>query len=182
MRARILLTVAFFFAIVGLIGSSSGSGSGIGPLVAAQGQETPGGAQSDGQRVAVTDSRTGDAPCGFAVQRDLAGSVHITPTIDDAGNLVLAIDEINLQGTLTNPANGASVTIMWVHQNGALSVVADGHGTDLLLGLEGMLFRGYDTARAELAMSLPGDGGSLVSFSPDDHADDPWAHVCGLLA
>lgn len=50
------------------------------------------------------------------------------------------------------------------------------------MGLEGMLFRGYDSARAEVAMDLPADDGSLVSFTPGERTDDPWAHVCGLLA
>ena len=136
----------------------------------------------DTQIVTVADSRTGDGPCGFAVQRDIAGDVELTPRIDDRGNLVLAVAPINLSGTLTNPATSKSVDINWVRQNGEIRFGTDGKGTTLEIALTGYFFRGYDTARTDLELTLPVDGGYLASFEPGQRSTDPWGHVCALLA
>ena len=167
MRARSsLFIIAFVCSLI------------AGSFVRATAQEVPAAIQT----FVISDSRTGTAPCGFPVQRDLEGTVSISTRIDDAGNLVLSVEDIDLGGTISNPANGTSVEVKWVGQNGKLSIGTDGVATDILIGLEGTLFRGYDTARSQLAMDLPVDGGPLVSFSAGTRADDPWAHICGLLS
>jgi hypothetical protein len=136
----------------------------------------------DTQEIAISDSRTGAGPCGFKVQRNLEGTVSVTPGIDDEGHLVLMINEVQMVGTLTNPSNGKSTDIRWVHQNDYVSIVADGTTTEVVLGLDGTLSRGYDSGRSSLQMGLPLDGADLVEFAAGERADDPWSHVCGLLA
>lgn len=136
----------------------------------------------DTQEIAISDTRTGTGPCGFKVQRDLEGTVSVTPRIDDDGHLALTINEVQLVGTLSNPANGKSAEIRWVHQNEYVSIVADGTTTEVLLGLDGTLSRGYDSGRSSLTMGLPLDGADLVEFTAGERADDPWTHVCSSLA
>src|SRR5687767_12701879 len=72
----------------------------------------------EAQTLAIQDSRTGTGPCGFAIQRDIAGTVAVTPSIDAAGTLMLALAPVDLHGTLANPANGKSVDLHWIRQNG----------------------------------------------------------------
>jgi hypothetical protein len=135
------------------------------------------------QTNALNDSRTGSGPCGFPVRRDIAGTVELTPRIDAAGNLVLAIEHVDLGGRLTNPANGKAIELRWVKQNGATTFRADGVQTSLALALTGYFMRGgEDPTRSDLAMDLPADGAPLIDFEPGAGAEEPWAHVCGLLA
>ncbi len=136
----------------------------------------------DKQVVTIEDTRAGTGPCGFAVQRELEGAITITPRIDDTGQLVLTISKVDMYGILTNPENGKSVEIRWVQQNGGIGFVTNGASIDVLLGIDGTLFRGYDTASSELTLDLPADGAEFVEFTPGDRHEDPWAHVCGLLA
>ncbi|MGH2557581.1 MAG: hypothetical protein ACRDJH_00845 [Thermomicrobiales bacterium] len=114
------------------------------------------------QTIEVNDTRIGDGPCGFPVQRDITGSVEVVPAIDERGNLVLTIDPVTLHGSLTNPANGSS--------------------TSVALALTGRLFRGYDVAPSGLALDLPADGAKRIAFEPGGWSSDPWARVCGLLS
>lgn len=137
---------------------------------------------SDKQVVTIEDTRTGTGPCGFAVQRDLEGTITVTPRIDDSGQLVLTLSEVDMYGTLTNPENGKSVDIRWVQQTGGIGFVSNGASVDVLLGIDGTLFRGYDTASSELTLDLPADGVELTEFTPGDRHENPWAHACGLLA
>jgi hypothetical protein len=134
------------------------------------------------QTIEVADSRTGDGPCGFPVQRDIAGSVEVVPTIDASGNLVLTVDPVSLHGSLTNPANGKSVELKWVEQNSDAVLAANGTDATVSLALTGRIFRGYDVAPSAVALNLPADGAELVEFEPGGRSQDAWAHVCGLLA
>lgn len=136
----------------------------------------------EGQLLTIEDSRTGTGPCGFAVQRDIEGTVAVTPRIDDAGNLMLAIAPVTLHGTLTNPANGTAVEVRWIRQNGTTHVAADGATMEVGLALTGHFVRGYDDARADLGMDLPADSAELLVFEAGVRSEDPWTHICGLLA
>lgn len=138
---------------------------------------------TDSQEITISDTRTGTGPCGFKIQRDLEGKVSVSPRIDDAGNLVMSINDVELVGTLSNPANGKSMDIRWVHQNSYVSIVADGTTTEVLLGLDGSLFREYmDDGQSGLPMGLPLDGADLVAFTAGEHSDDAWAQVCSSLS
>jgi hypothetical protein len=134
------------------------------------------------QSITIHDSRTGTGPCGFTIQRDVKGTVTVTPSIDDAGNLMLAIEPVDLRGTLVNPANGKSVDLRWIRQNGKAHFVADGETTAVGLALTGHFFRGYDNARADLGMDLPADSAEVLAFETGGRSADPWTHICGLLA
>lgn len=139
-------------------------------------------AAQDKQSITVRDSRTGTGPCGFAVRRDIAGTVAVTPSLDDAGNLALAIAPVTLRGSLVNPANGKSVELKWVKQNGKARFEADGSTTAITLALTGHVFPGYDDARIDLSMSLPVEGTASFAFQPDERAEETWVRVCELLA
>ncbi len=135
------------------------------------------------QTINVEDSRTGTGPCGFAVQRDMHGTVKITPTVDDAGNLVMSVDRVSLRGTLSNPANGKSVELRWVDQNGIVGFAVDGSTTSVAIALTGRFLRDYDDmGDAALGMNLPSNGAETLTFAAGEPSRDPWAHVCGLLA
>lgn len=134
------------------------------------------------QTIAIHDSRTGTGPCGFAIQRDIAGTVAVTPSIDDAGNLMLALAPVDLHGILANPANGKSVDLRWIRQNGKTHVEADGSTMAVGLALTGYFVRGYDDARTDLEMDLPADSAEILAFEAGGRAEDPWTHICGLLA
>jgi hypothetical protein len=134
------------------------------------------------QTLTIRDSRSGTGPCGFAVQRDIAGTVAVTPSIDDAGNLMLAIEPVDMHGILANPVNGKTVDLRWIRQNGKARVEADGSTMAVGLALTGYFFRGYDDARIDLAMDLPADNAEVVAFEAGVHSEDPWTHICGLLA
>lgn len=146
------------------------------PVAAAPEGATP-------QKVVVSDSRTGTGPCGFAVQRDLHGEVSITPSIDGAGNLVMKIERISLKGSLTNPANGKSIDLRWVDQNGIVDFTVDGTTTSVAVALTGHFFRHYyDGGEVELSMDLPADGVETLNFTAGESAVDAWTNMCGLLA
>lgn len=134
------------------------------------------------RELAISDSRTGSAPCGFPLRRDIEGVVEVAPSIDDGGNLVLSIDRVALHGSLANPANDKSVDLKWVRQNGAATFQANGTTTTVALALTGSFSRGYDIARTDLEMRLPIDSAEIIDFEPGGHADDPWTHVRGLLS
>ncbi len=134
------------------------------------------------QTLTIHDARTGTGPCGFAVQRDVEGTVAVTPSIDDAGNLTLAIEPVDLRGTLVNPANGKSVDLRWITQNGKAGFGADGSTTEVALALTGHFVRGYDAARTDLQMDLPADDAEVLAFEAGVRSTDPWTHICGLLA
>lgn len=90
---------------------------------------------------------------------------------------------MRLDGALSNPANGMSTDIRWVHQNRHVSIVANGTMTEVLLGLEGGLFRDYmDVGQSCLPMGLPLNGADLVALTIGERADDAWAYVCSSLA
>jgi hypothetical protein len=139
-------------------------------------------AARDEQTLTIQDSRLGTGPCGFAIQRDIEGTVAITPSVDDAGNLMLTIAPVDLWGSLTNPANGKSVDLNWIRQNGKAHFGADGSSTEVALALTGHFFRGYDNARSDLAMALPADTAEMIAFETGARSEDPWTHICGLLA
>jgi len=42
--------------------------------------------------------RLGFGPCRFIVPHDLSSTIDVPPRIGDAGNLVMAIDQVNLRG------------------------------------------------------------------------------------
>jgi hypothetical protein len=136
----------------------------------------------DEQTITIHDSRIGTGPCGFAIQREVKGTVAVTPNIDDAGNLMLAIEPVDLRGIVANPTNGKSVELHWIRQNGKSHFVADGETTVVGFALTGHFFRGYDNARADLEMTLPADNAEVVTFEAGVRSEDPWAHICGLLA
>ena len=136
----------------------------------------------EAQTITIRDSRTGTGPCGFAVQRDIEGTVAVTPSVDDEGNLMLALAPVDLHGTLVNPANGKSVDLRWIRQNGKAGFGADGSTTEVALALTGHFFRGYDGARTDLGMDLPADSAEILAFEAGVRAEDPWTHICGLLA
>ncbi|MDP9473622.1 MAG: hypothetical protein M3Q71_23670 [Chloroflexota bacterium] len=141
-------------------------------------------AQKDGgpavQTLTIRDTRTGTGPCGFAVQRDIDGTVAVTPSLDDAGILTLAIDQIDLRGHFVNPANGKSVVLTQVKRNGHVSLDTDGSTTAVALALTGHVFPGYDDSRIDLALGQPG-GGVGFAFAPEEHAEETWGRVCELL-
>ena len=131
--------------------------------------------------IPVHDSRSGDGPCGFSIRRDLRGTVTVTPSLDQRGNLVLTVDGVDLRGTIANPETGQSVEILWVHQNGTVAFVSNGSAASMLLQLTGTLNRGYDTADGALTMDLPRDGAGTVAFVPGEHQAQAWAQVCAML-
>lgn len=143
-------------------------------------------ADPDGQEpqtLAVDDSRTGDGPCGFAVRQDIEGTIPVTTSLDGTGHLVLVIEAADLQGKLTNPANGKSIELRWVTQNGKAGFNMDGPTTTMAVALTGYFLRGYaDISRGDLPMDLPADGAELAAFEAGAHSADPWAQVCGQLA
>ncbi len=132
--------------------------------------------------IPVKDSRSGDGPCGFTIHRDLEGSVSITPSLDDDGNLVLTVEDVDLHGVLSNPDNGQSVEIQWVQQNGSFGFDSNGSSTNIHLQLTGTVNRGYDTADSELALHLPLDGAETTTFVPEGRNIETWAHVCATLS
>lgn len=134
------------------------------------------------QVITVSDTRTGTGPCGFPVQRDLEGTITVTPRIDDAGQLVLTIGKVDIDGRVTNMENGKSVDIHWVQQNSGIGFATNGTSIDVMLGIDGTMSRGYDTGDVTLSLDLPSDEAKLTEFTPGDRHEDPWAHVCGLLA
>ena len=133
------------------------------------------------QTITIHDARSGDGPCGFLVERTLDGTVAVIPSIDAAGNLVLAIEPVTLHGTLSNPATGKSVDLRWIRPNGVLGFGQDGGTMTVAWLLDGHFFRGKDNGRTDLTMSLPVDGAERVAFEPGQQSSDPWTHVCGLL-
>jgi hypothetical protein len=134
------------------------------------------------QTITIQDSRTGTGPCGFAIQRDIEGTVAVTPSIDEAGTLMLALAPVDLHGTLANPANGKSVDLRWIRQNGKTHVEADGATMAVGLALTAHFARGYDNASTALGMDLPADNAEVLAFEAGVRAEDPWTHICGLLA
>lgn len=134
------------------------------------------------QTITIQDSRLGTGPCGFAVQRDIEGTVSVTPGIDDVGNLVIMIAPVDLSGTLGNPANGKSVDLRWIKQNGKAQFAADGSTTAVSMSLTGHFLRGYDSARTDLELALPADSAEVITFEAGAVSNDPWTHICGLLA
>jgi hypothetical protein len=134
------------------------------------------------QTITIHDQRAGDGPCGFLVERTLDGTVALVPTIDVAGNLVLAIEPVMLHGTLTNPATGKSVELRWVSSNGMVDFGHDDETTTVAWALDGHFFRGYPGGRTDLTMTLPLDGAERLAFESGQRSADPWSHVCGLLA
>jgi hypothetical protein len=134
------------------------------------------------QQLSIEDIRTGSAPCGFPIRRDVRGTVEIASKIDEAGNLAISIVEVNLGGALVNPATGKAVELKWVRENGHVSLEEDGAGVTLALSLTGDFLRGYDIGSTDLPMHLPADGAPLVNGKPGQRSTDPWTHVCGLLA
>jgi hypothetical protein len=134
------------------------------------------------QVITVTDTRSGDGPCGFQVQRDLNGTVSLVTGVDAFGNLIITVEAVTMTGSLTNPENDQSVDIRWIHRNGDVSFAANGTSVDLMIGLSADYNRGYETADSRLAMELPQDGAEVVVFTSGEPAADPWANVCGLLA
>ncbi len=134
------------------------------------------------QTITIHDARAGDGPCGFTVERTITGTVALVPSIDEAGNLVLAIEPVKLYGTLTNPATGKSVELRWIRPNGVIGFGQDGGTMTVSMALDGHFFRGYDSGRTNLTMTLPVDGAERLAFEPGQRASDPWSHVCGLLA
>jgi hypothetical protein len=134
------------------------------------------------QTITIHDTRSGDGPCGFLVERTLDGTVTLVPNIDAAGNLVLAIEPVTLHGTLSNPATGTSVELRWVRSNGVVDFGYDGTTTTIALALDGHFFRGYDGGRTDLTMTLPVNGAERLAFEAGQRSADPWSHVCGFLA
>jgi hypothetical protein len=133
------------------------------------------------QTITIHDTRSGDGPCGFLVERTLDGTVAVVPSIDAAGNLVLAIEPVTLHGTLSNPATGKSVELRWVRSNDVVDFGYDAETTTVAWALEGHFFRGYPGGRTDLTMSLPVDGAERLAFESGQRSSDPWTHVCGLL-
>lgn len=92
------------------------------------------------------------------------------------------IEDVDLSGTITNPANDRVVEIQWVRQEGLAGFeFADG-SANVLLGLVGNVNRGYDTADSELTMDLPSDVAEAIPFVPQGSNQEAWAHVCGFLS
>lgn len=133
------------------------------------------------QTLTVTDSRTGTSPCGFAVQRDIDGTVAVTASLDDAGILMLTIDRVDLRGHFVNPANGKSVALTQVKRSGKVSFGADGASTAVALALTGRVFPGYEDARIDLALGQPVADATGFAFAPEEHAEETWGRVCELL-
>lgn len=131
--------------------------------------------------IQVQHSQSGDGPCGFSIQRDLEGTVRVTPSLDDQGNLVLMIDDVQLSGTLTNLENNQVVEIRWVRQDGSVGSEFNGSATTIMLQLVGSVNRGYDSADSTITMDLPLDGAETISFVTDGQNAKAWAHVCALL-
>jgi hypothetical protein len=94
------------------------------------------------QTITIHDTRSGDGPCGFLVERTIEGTVAVVPSIDAAGNLVLAIEPVTLHGTLSNPATGKSVDLRWIRPNGVLGFGQDGGTMTVAWLLDGHFFRG----------------------------------------
>lgn len=134
------------------------------------------------QTISIHDTRSGDSPCGFSVERTIEGAVELAPSLDADGNLVLTIAPVSLHGTLTNPANDKAVELNWVQPTGSVSFRDDGQHTIVTWLLNGYFFRGYDDARTDLSMTLPADGAERASFAPGVRSPDPWTHVCAMLA
>lgn len=129
------------------------------------------------QTIHITDRRTGDGPCGFEIPRDLEDLLEVTPVIEDSGTLVLSIQPVILHGTPTNPANGTTVELTRVRQNGMLNFDISGSSTDVSPSLIGHVMRDYDAADAKLDMNLPANGIEALDFAPGQHSQDPWPHV-----
>jgi len=134
------------------------------------------------QTIAIHDVRSGDGPCDFLVERTIEGTVRLQPSIDSAGNLVLAIEPVTLHGMLSNPATGKSVELHLIQPNGVLGFGHDNGTMMVSMALEGHFFRCYDPGRTSLTMALPADGAERVIYEAGQLAADPWSHVCGLLA
>jgi hypothetical protein len=135
----------------------------------------------EAQTITIHDTRGGDGPCGFTVERTIEGTVKIVPRIDEEGNLILTIAPVALEGTLVNPDNGKAVVMRWVRPNGVLSFGQDGKSTTVAWAVDGHFSRGYEIDRTDLSMRLPADGADIVAFEPGVNSTDPWSHVCGLL-
>jgi hypothetical protein len=135
----------------------------------------------EGQTITIHDSRTGTGPCGFAVEREILGTMIVTPSIDDAGNLMLAFTPADLHGSLVNPANGKSVALRWIKPNGASLFTADSKTTAVGLALTGHFAGGYETSRTGLQMTMPADSAEVLKFEAGVASEDPWTHICGLL-
>lgn len=134
------------------------------------------------QTLTIRDTRTGTGPCGFAVQRDIDGTVAVIPSLDDAGILRLAIERVDLRGRFVNPANGKSVALSQVKRNGQISLGVDGSTTALDLALIGHVFSGYEDARIELAMGQPVGAAPGFSLAREKGAAETWDRVCKLLS
>ncbi|HEV2121875.1 MAG TPA: hypothetical protein VGW38_03750 [Chloroflexota bacterium] len=132
--------------------------------------------------IPVQHSQSGTGPCGFTIQRDLEGTVSVTPTLDGQGNLVLMIEDVDLTGTITNPENSRVVEIQWVRQGGMVGFQFEGGTSNVLLELVGTLNRGYDTADTELTMDLPSDVAETIPFVPQERNEEAWAEVCSFLS
>jgi hypothetical protein len=128
-------------------------------------------------------SRTDTGPCDFAVQREISGTVKVTPSVDAAGNLNFTIERVSLHGSLSNPANGKAVTLHWIDQNGEVGLAVEGTSAVVAVPVRGHFVRRYDeTGGLSLSMDLPADGVAALAFAPGQSSPDAWTHVCGLLA
>lgn len=132
--------------------------------------------------IPVQHSQSGTGPCGFTIEREVEGTLSVTPSLDGEGNLVLMIEDVELHGTITNPANDRVVEIRWVRQQGSVGFEYHGSSSSVLLQLVGSVDRGYDTANAELTMDLPSDVAETIPFVPQGPNREAWAHVCGFLS
>ena len=132
--------------------------------------------------VPIQHSQSGTGPCGFTIQRDLEGTVSVTPSMDDEGNLVLKIENVQLRGTLTNPENDRVVEIRWTRQGGTVGFEYGEGSANVVLGLKGSLNRGYDSGNTELSLDLPSDLAETIPFVPQGNNREAWAHVCAFLS
>ena len=150
---------------------------------------TPGSAAQDSTEeltepavIPLQHSQSGTGPCGFTIQRDLEGTVSVTPSMDDEGNLVLKIEDVQLHGTITNPANDRVVEIRWARQHGTVGFDYGEGSANVVLGLRGSLNRGYDSGNTELTLDLPSDLAETIPFVPQGNNREAWSHVCAFLS
>ena len=127
-----------------------------------------------------------DSACGFPLVQHVTGTFRRTEFLDRDGQPVRILESgSNFRITITNPANGVSITTVQAVV-GHVTLNEDGSGTLALTGLQGHLkdadggFIREDIGR--MVLFLPVEGPPTLVSQAGQFAGGPFPDVCDLLS
>ena len=127
-----------------------------------------------------------DGACGFPLVQHVTGTFRRTEFLDGDGRLVRILESgSNFRITITNPANGVSITTVQAVV-GHVTLNEDGSGTLALTGLQGHLknpdggFIREDIGR--MVLFFPVEGPPTLVSEAGQFAGGPFPDLCDLLS